>query len=137
MGPVDVVPSISVHAIYLIVRFGCSLEHLKLCKFPAQHVADWIEVMLSDVRERDRKTEKEREAYRQRQTERQIEREICFTSRCSNSESRVAAYSVLVELANEHVDNLAHISRELIRNAPSSEPGELASEWGGKCLSVL
>lgn len=48
--------------------------------------------------------------------------------RCSDSESRVAAYDVLVELANDNLENLRKISRELVNMHHMPNP-ELANQW--------
>lgn len=48
--------------------------------------------------------------------------------RCSTPESRVAAYEVLVELANGCLDNLSEICRELIDMHHQNNP-ETAKEW--------
>ena len=48
--------------------------------------------------------------------------------RCSNSESRVAAYDILTELAHGNLDNMATISHELTGMHHQPNP-ELASQW--------
>lgn len=51
-----------------------------------------------------------------------------FDCRCSESESRIAAYEVLVELAHENLANMRTISHELIRMHHQSNP-KMATQW--------
>jgi len=53
---------------------------------------------------------------------------LTYVLRCSNSESRVAAYEVLVELANNCSENLSLICRELIQMHHQPNP-ELTNQW--------
>lgn len=53
---------------------------------------------------------------------------IHFSFRCSNEDSRSAAYSLLVELANGCAPNLSEICNELIEMHHQPNP-EIAKEW--------
>ena len=49
--------------------------------------------------------------------------------RCSMSESRIAAYDLLVELATGDVENMRMICKELISVHHATPHSEMANQW--------